>query len=50
MIALPIIILVGVLGGLVFGTIRNSHELATQAYEQQHRQEQPASADAPKKH
>lgn len=48
MIALPIIILVGLLGGLVFGTVRNSHELATQAYEQQHRQEQPASADAPR--
>ena len=48
MIALPIIILVGLLGGLVFGTVRNSHELATQAYQQQHKQEQPASADSPR--
>lgn len=49
MIALPIIILVGLLGGLVFGTVRNANDIATQAYQQQH-QEQPASADTPKNH
>lgn len=48
MIALPIIILVGLLGGLVFGTVRNANDIATQAYQQQQHQTQPASADAPK--
>ena len=37
------------LGGLVFGTVRNANDIATQAYQQQH-QEQPASADTPKNH
>jgi hypothetical protein len=47
-IALPVIILVGLLGGLVFSSVRNANDAADLAYRQQHQQQQQTTPAAPK--
>jgi len=47
-IAAPVIILVGLLAGLMFNSVRNTNDIATMAYQQQHQQQPATSADSPR--